>query len=367
MNKKEITEIRKLMKYDDCRISRIAGCYVNGERKKAAAFNENFLAIEDEEMHKYCAIAEKVLSGKVGKTLTELEFPREQKQEGGTQESLIRILNEELEDDGVVDAFFDSVIESLAGTGNFLILLFHGNYDIPGKTQDGLEMEDASEDVYSFLLCCICPVEPSNAGLCYLASKDAIIDKPSDWMVKMPDCGFLFPAFNDREMDIHSALYYGKNDKCRHEELIGGLLGCTIPASAEEQKDAFCRIVEAAWENGCSADTANGIQNAINQLSDERERTDDRSAVTKQEVLRILQENGADEAQTEKAEEAFGQEDDIHASSLAEPKAVIVSKEYRISLSGEKAAQAETKEVDGVQCLVIPLEPDTEWNGIKIC
>ena len=90
-------------------------------------------------------------------------------------------------------------------------ILVHDAYDIPKITSDGVENFDASEYVYDYILCSICPVKLTKPGLCYNAETNHIQDRIRDWLVQPPELGFLFPSFNDRNMDIHSLLYYSKN------------------------------------------------------------------------------------------------------------------------------------------------------------
>ena len=111
--------------------------------------------------------------------------------------------------------------------------------NVPGKTKDGLEMEDASDTVYEHILCSICPVNLSKAGLCYNAETNNIEDRIRDWIVEMPENGFLFPLFNDRSTDIHGMLYYSKNAEQLHDIFVDEVFGCTAPLSAGGQRDSF--------------------------------------------------------------------------------------------------------------------------------
>ena len=52
MNKKEIAEIKKLLTQKNCSITRICGCYVDGEKNKKTEFKQPFLALPEEEMFK---------------------------------------------------------------------------------------------------------------------------------------------------------------------------------------------------------------------------------------------------------------------------------------------------------------------------
>ena len=243
MNKKEISEIKRLLSKDHCRVDRIAGCYVSNEKKKIMTMEEAFLSLPDEETHKYCDLLRKVLSGTIGKQLHTLDFPNEEEQEGGRQAELLALRDSALTDSDETETFFDRVIESCDIAGNYLILLAAGAYDIPARGSDREEQFDASEYVYSFIVCAVCPVTLSKAGLCYDAGSNSFVDKLQDHMVDPPEMGFLFPAFTDRNSDIHSVLYHVKNPKTLHPEFTDGILGALLPLTADSQKLTFAEIV----------------------------------------------------------------------------------------------------------------------------
>ena len=153
MDKKAIAEIRKLMTMNNCRIDRIRGCYVDENREIVTELQETFLALEESTVEKYCELFRQTLSGKPGKNLFNLEFPLAEEETGGRQDLLYRLQQSGLEDNTLVRAFFDRVIETAKFPDKYLILLAHGVYDIPGRASDGFDMEDASDYVYSFILC----------------------------------------------------------------------------------------------------------------------------------------------------------------------------------------------------------------------
>ena len=113
MNKKEISEIKKQFTPENCSLTRICGCYVDGEKNKKTELKEAFLSLSEEEMFKYIDIFRKTLSGSIGKTLLNMEFPTEQEtKEDGTQVFLMKLLESKLTDDELLDAFYDKVIEN---------------------------------------------------------------------------------------------------------------------------------------------------------------------------------------------------------------------------------------------------------------
>ena len=183
MNKKEVSEIKKQFTPANCAITRICGCYVNGEKEKKSTFKEAFLSLPEEEMFKYFDILRKTLSGSIGKNLMNMEFPLDTEMEGGTQEFLLRLRNSRLTDDVLLDAFYDRIIESYDYAEHYLILLIHAAYDVPGKSSDNAEMFDASDEVYDYILCSICPVNLSKPGLSYDTEQNNFHDRIRDWIV----------------------------------------------------------------------------------------------------------------------------------------------------------------------------------------
>nr|MCR5293302.1 DUF4317 domain-containing protein [Eubacterium sp.] len=208
MTKKEINEIKSLFDtIQDCGILKLAGCYVNGDKEKVKTFNESFYNLPEEEMYKYLEIFRKTLSGTPGKNLLDMKFVNPE--DGGNDQGsgLLRELKKtELKDDSVLERFYDKVIETYNYVGNYLILLIHQNYDIPGMTTDGIEMDDASDEVYSYILCSICPMKLTKPGLGFDDDLGEIHTLRQIFAVELPDNGFLYPSFNDRSSDDNEIL-----------------------------------------------------------------------------------------------------------------------------------------------------------------
>ena len=155
-----------------------------------------------------------------------------------------------LMDDELLELFYNKVIDNYVYGENYLILLIHASYDVPGKSSDGLDMDDSSDYVYEHILCSICPVKLSKEGLCYNAETGRVENRIRDWIVEAPEHAFLFPAFNDRNTDIHNLLYYTKNSENIQPDFIGGMLGCVAPLTFKSQKDVFSEIIEETLEIG---------------------------------------------------------------------------------------------------------------------
>lgn len=372
MNKKEISEIKKLFTTTHCAVTRICGCYVDAEKNQKTKLKEAFLSLPEEEMFKYFNIFRKSLSGTLGKNLVQMEFPLEQEASGGTQEFLLQLRNSQLRDDALIEEFYQKVIENYIDPENYYIILIHGAYDIPARASDNLEMDDASDYVYEFLLCSICPVKLSKPGLHYNADANTIENLIQDWIVEAPDTGFLFPAFTDRNTDIHNLMYYSKKPDVIQTDIINNLLGCRIPLSAKTQKETFQTIIEETLDNTCDFETVMAIQENLNEMIEERKEDPEPLTLDKYEVKRLLADSGVE---NEKLEEF----DDLYASVVSDEQAGFVasnvastrSYEIRtpdviIKVSPDKAQLIESKVIDGIPYLMIQATDQVEINGIAV-
>lgn len=259
MNKKDVMELKKRFKKEACSIDRLAGCYVDAGKNKAIKFNESFLNMDDEEFYKYLEIAKKTLTGTLGNNILELDFPLEEEATGGKQHFLYALRNDGLCSEDLLDRLYDLIIDGYNYVGNYLILVFHDTYDIITKTSDNMKL-DESEEVYEYLLVSICPVVLSKAGLGVREDENRIGARIRDWVVGVPDLGFLFPAFDNRSADIHKVDYFIRDAKDSHSEVISDVLGCAPRMTATEQRNTFSAIVKRAFSN----DTENGKEALIN-------------------------------------------------------------------------------------------------------
>ena len=371
MNKKEISEIKKQFSPANCSITRICGCYVDGDKNKKTELKEAFLSLSEEEMFKYFEIFKKTLSGTLGKNLLNMEFPTNQEADGGTQEFLMRLRASRLTDDELIQQFYDRIIENYDYPENYYIILVHAVYDIPGKSSDGLDMFDASDEIYEHLLCSICPVKLSKAGLCYNAETNLIEDRIRDWIVEMPESGFLFPVFNDRSTDIHGLLYYSKNAEALHDLFIDQVLGCTAPMSAGGQRDSFNMLVEETLGDDCDYNTVISIHEKLNELIEAQKDEPEPVVLTKPEVKRLLEDCGVAEEKLDTFDQQYelvaGDQPSLMAFNIASPrKFEVKTPDVVVKIDPERAELIETKVIDGRKCLVIPMEGEIEVNGICV-
>ena len=371
MNKKEVLEIRKQFTPANCAITRICGCYVDHEKTKRMESKESFLSLPEEEAFKYFDIFKKTLSGSIGRNLLNMEFPVEQEMPRGTQEFLLKLKNSKLEDDMLLEEFYDKIIENYRFDENYYIVLIHAMYDVPGKSSDGLEMYDASDNVYEYLLCSICPVSLSKAGLCYNAEDNRIQDRIRDWLVDMPDKGFLFPAFTDRNTDIHGVLYYTKKSEELQPELIEQVLGARMPMSADTQKEAFQLLIEDTLGEDGDYDTVRNIHETLHDLMEEHKDEPEPLALDKTDMKKVFEQSGVSPEQMESFDRSFeenaGEKTSLLAANIADTRKFnIQTPDVIIKVNPERADLVQTRIIDGRQCLVIPVDDHIEVNGMNV-
>lgn len=371
MNKKEIAEIKKQLNPTRQTITRICGCYVSAEKEKITTFSQSFGILEEEEIFKYLDIFKKSLSGTLGKNLLNMEFPVESEEEGGTEKFLYDLRQSHLEDDGLLDEFYDKVIDSYITGESYLILLISNAYDVPGKGTDELEMFDASDEVYDYFQAVICPVDLAKPALSYDRETQSFRSLNRQWIVGMPVLGFLFPAFNDRGNDIHSVLYYSKDSEDLHFDFTDRLLGCTLPLSAGLQKEAFQQVVEQALGENCSFEMVKEIHDTLREAAEEAKDDPDPVSFGKHDVKVILSKAGAEDDDLRDFDTVYdenvGEDGRIQAANvMSRTKFKVHTPDITISVSPDRTDLIEERMIDGRRCLVIPVTDELTVNGIRI-
>lgn len=425
MNKKEVLELKRRFKKEAATFTRVCGCYVDGNHNKVCKFGNTFLNLEEDEFYKYLEIANKALSGTIGNNLLELKFPIEEEEVGGRQHILMALRASKLEDENLLDTFYDLVIDTYDHAGNYLIVLFHDAYDVMSRTSDNNNL-DESEEVYEYLICAICPVDLSKPGLGFLEDEHRIGPRVRDWVVGAVDTAFLFPEFNDRSTDIHSTLFYTKNTKEPHSEFMANGLGCGIERTATEQKMAFHSIVrnvlgaEDEHTDDVLLDLQQNLSDMIDEYAETHDDDEDVFLLDKEVVTKLLADSEISEEKAAKIEksvdEAFGEkppaaenvidskalvqnelrvekmalEDQVGTltvqlnekdEALAERTSQLIEKQEEIDnyiaetktydvvlrVKPEKASQIKSQVINGQKCLVIPMGEDEHAtiNGVN--
>lgn len=372
MNRAEVNEIKKNLTGDRMAIDRICGCYVDYEKKKKVEFTKAFGQLPEEETFKYFDIFKHTLAGTIGRNLIPLEFPTEEEMAGGCQEFLLTLRNSGLKDEALTEQFFDKVIESYVNPENYYIILIHGVYDVPGMTTDRIVNDDASDTVYDFLLCSICPVELSKAGLAYIPEEKMIMERIRDWVVDAPVKGFLFPAFIDRTDDIHHTLYFTKKPDDVQPGFVDAVFGAVAPLSAPEQKETFQTIVEGTLGEDGDLSVMKNIHEMLSEMVLAGADSPEPVTIGRNEMRQILEDAGVSAENMEKFDEVYeeaveSEDEPLLVTNVSDVKKLsIETPNVVIRVKPDRADLVMPRIIDGRECLIIAVDDHVEVNGVNV-
>lgn len=373
MNEKEIAEIRRRFRPDKSNITHVLGCYVNEKREIISRFDQSLATSPQEETENILALLKRALSGTVGKNLIDISFATQQVVDSDEHRLLMALRESALKDENVVQVFFERVIETLMLEGNYLILLACDTYDVPFRSRDGDAQADASSEVYSYLLCSICPVKMTKPVLSYHVPDNLFHNRDVDWVVSPPELGFLFPAFDDRSANIYNALYYTRDTGENHQEFVDTVFHTEVPMPAAEQKETFHSILGETLADDCSYEVVQTVHERLCEMVEEHKanKEEEPLLISKRTVKGVLQSCGVPEERVEafdeKYDDRFGADTEISPRNLVDSRQFEVrTPEVTIQVSPECGDLLETRMIDGKKYILIRADAGVEVNGVAI-
>ena len=277
-----------------------------------------------------------------------------------------------------------------------------------------------------YVLCAVCPVELSKAALGYREDENRIGARMRDWVVGMPEVGFLYPAFTDRSTDIHAVMYYTKDAKETHTEFMEEILGCKSRRSGTEEKETFKSVIEnVIGDDEQSNEVFIKLQKNLNYMIEEEEALNYGSKeplmLTNASVKELMEDTDISDEIKGKIEKAYDEtfgEEPPEAKNLLDKKALeqsakrdrtvelekqvnvlkqqlenkksaddeppfdtdetpfdadepldvnFASADISLNVSQSKLTEIKTEIIDGKKCIVIPVEEgeSTSINGVN--
>ena len=373
MNEKEVAELRRRFRPDRSGVSHVRGCYVNENREIVSRFDQPLGVMTQEENEKLLALLKRTLSGTLGKNLLDISFATQQVVRGLEHKRLMDLRGSELKDEEAVEALFQAIIQSVNLEGNYMILLAHDAYDVPYRGKDGEEQEDASSEVFSYLLCSICPVKLTKPTLSYYVQEGEFHTRTADWVVAPPALGFLFPAFDDRSANIYDALYYTKDIQDMQEALIGAVFGTDAPMPAAQQKESFQSVLGETLEEDCCLQVVQAVHDQLCGLMEDHKESRDPEplVIGKGEVRQALVANGVTQEHIQAFEkgydEAFGADARLSPRNLVDPKKIqVTTADVTIQVSPDRSDLIQTRVLNGVKYILVRVEEGVEVNGVPV-
>ncbi|MGI5854938.1 MAG: DUF4317 domain-containing protein [Candidatus Merdivicinus sp.] len=373
MNEKEIAELRRRFRPDKNNIPYIRGCCVNEKGEIVSEFRQPFSIMPEEELEKMLGILRKTLSGVLGKNLMDITFTTQQVADSDEHRLLMALRNSGLEDEEAVQHFFQKVTQALVLEGNYLILLVRDIYDVPYRSRDGEKQEEASSEVFSYVLCGICPVKTTKPALGYYLYDNEFRTCGIDWLVAPPEVGFLFPAFDDRSTNIYNALYYSRDTAENHPEFANAVFCSEPPMPAAVQRETFQSILAETLSEECSYEVIESLGGQLREMVEEHKanKVEEPLLVSKDTVKGILEDCGVSESRVAafdgKYEEQFGMDADLSPRNLVDTNRIAISTAgVSVQVKPECSGLVETRVIDGAKYILIRVEDGVEVNGVPV-
>ena len=373
MNIKEIGEIRRRIRRDRSNMTAIYGCYVNDQKEIVTEFKQSTGIMPENEAERYFGLMKRTLSGSVGKNLIDICFKTAQVADSPEHKLLMDLRSTGLKDEELRAELYTKIIQSVNMKDGFLILLGLDSYDVPFKSSDDQTQQDASNETYTYLVCCICPVKQTKPGLQYVSEDKEFHDSGIAQVPAAPEMGFLFPAFDNRATNIYNALFYTRSPKENHENLVNTLFCVQAPKPAAEQKKSFEALLGSSLKDECNLETVQAVHEQLCQsiLIHKESRVADPLLISKEQVKSALTESGISEKGVAKFsveyDEVFGLDAQLHPKNIINHNRFeLKTPDVVIQVSPERSDLIETRVIDGVKYILICADDNVEVNGVPI-
>jgi hypothetical protein len=373
MNTKEIGEIRRRQRRDRSNMTAIYGCYVNDNKEIIAQFQQSTGIMPENEAEKYFGLMRRALSGTIGKNLIDITFKTSQVADSEEHRLLMELRKTRLKEENLRMDFYKKVVDTVSLESSYLILLGCDSYDVPFKSKDDALQNDASNEVYTYLLCAICPVKQTKPNLHYIPEEKLFHDGGMQNIVSAPELGFLFPAFDNRATNIYNALYYTHSPKESHEAFVASVFNTPIPKPAAEQKKSFEALLSVALDDECNMDLVQTVHEELCQRIElhKESKIPEALLVSKEDVKEVLNTCGISEEHMAKFsvnyDETFGFEAALHPKNIIDDKRFeIKTPDVSIKVAPDRTDLIETRIIGGVKYILINAEENVEVNGVNI-
>ena len=370
---KEVGEIRRHLRRERSNITQLFGCFVNDNKEIITEFRLSTGIMPENESDKYFAVLRKTLSGSIGRNLIDITFKTSQVADSPEHRLLMGLRESKCNDEDLRKELYQKIIGSVVLEGNYLILLACDSYDVPFRSKDDSRQNDNSDEVYTYILCTICPVKETKANLHYVPEEKVFHDGAMNQMVSAPALGFLFPAFDNRATNIYNALYYTRDVKNGQDALVEALFQAPVPQPAAQQKKTFEALLTTSLGEECSMDLVQTVHDELCQRIEmhKESKIPDPLLVSKEDVKEVLSTCGVSEENLAKFsveyDEAFGFEAALHPKNIIDNKRFeIKTPDVIIKVDPTRSDLIETRVIAGVKYIMICADEAVEVNGVNI-
>ncbi len=372
MNKKEVAEIKK--NFTDSSgfftLNHILSVYVDPQKNVRCKDNKLYALIPEDEGAVMLESLKKVLSGRVGKNLTEYGFPREEYDEDGAQNVLYAAMKGKLEDEVANDKLLTRIINNMEYEMGYTLIIGYCSYSIMTKDKNDETYDDAADE-YNFIVAAVCPVCTGDDGLMFDGEANAIVKKANTDLIisRTPTDGFLYPVFSDRAPDVNNVMYYTKTPKKPNISVVEDVLGCDFVMSFQREKETFQQVLTDVVAEELSNTVITQVNEANPDIVNNSKNETELPMIDDNKLHNILFDAGVSSEKLDALPAVFkekvGEADGLTAENLVENKVVLSTPEITINISRDAAEKVRTSVIGGRRCLVIDLDdPSISVNGL---
>ena len=205
IDREDMLELTRRMTLARNCFDRAAGAYMDEDGYEEGSYNIHFLKLSAPERERNLKLAKTVPFSETNHQLKLYDFPGKGQGSADVYRLLLALNDCGLKNDALLETLYELTAGCFQPGKPYAVCLYHGIYDIPRKASDKERLWE-SEEVYHFLILCICGQE------------EAFTPGKPEW-------GILFPAFMNRSSDpAHIAVFEADPDH-PHTGLLHGLLG----------------------------------------------------------------------------------------------------------------------------------------------
>ena len=387
MTPKDLAAIKRRLNPEKRSPVLIRGCYLDPKGEILSTFHLPVGMLSQDENEKYMSLFKKILSRTPGQHLIPVNFSMEQVSDDDAYSLLMGLCRSELENDEMAQSLYECIIAWLKAEhsqalqsveeqqkgNNWLILLLYDTFDVPFTHPDGEDDLEMSENIFNYILCCICPVQQGKEQLSYDQQDGKFHSFPAPWTAMLPGIGFMFPAFENGGANISSALFYTKDVSANHENFAKEVFHAEIGIPAAEQKETISTILQTSLKEECSMDVVQSVTEKVGELIAEQK--EDKQAeplqLSARDVRHMLESSGVSQEKAEAFEqqytEAFGEKNETPAVNVIQTKDFrIKTPSVQIRVNPDHADLVTTKVIDGQKYIMILADGEVEVNGVQI-
>ena len=373
MNKKELNEIKKQLKYENETL------YLKGIQEGYGRCNDGEPVVrftrlihgdtlEKEEGELFFDIFKKSLSGTYGKNLIEYGFDHSVPESKALQETFFAYKNGSL----LIKEEFEQLVKDLLVKGDYRnpVYITAGifEYAAPALNKNNEILEENS--VFRFMIVAISEAKLTEIGLFYNHETNEVQRKVNDEMqiVTPPLDAFLYPSFSGRASDVNHFLYHAKSAKKPNIDLIEDYFHIPFVSSAPEQAEGFAKVIADIFPNGMDTKTALKFHENLANYINENDNEDSMVMMDKTRIKDLLVASGAPDENMRFFDSSFSkilEDQEVAAVNLMETgKVSFKAPSISISIRDDALEFVRTKTIDGRPCLVIEMNDGLEISGL---